>query len=75
MNTIKNIKLSNNKFVVEMEKTSLNLKCSEQEDKYIIDISDMNLISATKTAIFQTKRKSQQDKNIQACRFEQTARK
>ena len=52
MNTIKNIKFSNDKFVVETEKTSLNLNCSEQEDKYIIDISDMNLISATKTAIF-----------------------
>ena len=52
MNTIKNIKYSNNKFVVEMEKASLNLNCSEQEDKYLIDISDMNLISATKTAIF-----------------------
>ena len=52
MNTIKNIKFSNDKFVVEMEKTSLNLSCSEQEDRYLIDISDMNLISATKTAIF-----------------------
>ena len=52
MNTIKNIKFLNNKFVVETEKTSLNLSCSEQEDKYVIDISDMNLISATKTAIF-----------------------
>ena len=52
MNTIKNIKFSNNNFIVEMEKTSLNLSCSEQEDKYLIDISDMNLISATKTAIF-----------------------
>lgn len=52
MNTIKNIKFFNDKFVVEMEKTSLNLNCSEQEDRYIIDISDMNLINATKTAIF-----------------------
>ena len=52
MNTIKNIRFSNDKFVVEMEKTSLKLDCSEQENKYIIDISDMNLISATKTAIF-----------------------
>ncbi|MBQ4647318.1 MAG: hypothetical protein IJB79_08215 [Candidatus Gastranaerophilales bacterium] len=52
MNTIKNIKLSNGNFIVEMEKTSLKLNCSEQEDKYIIDISSMNLINATKTAIF-----------------------
>lgn len=52
MNTIKNIKLSNDNFIVEMEKSSLKLNCSEQEDKYIIDISHMNLINATKTAIF-----------------------
>ncbi len=31
--------------------------------------------NATKITIFQTKRKPQQDKNIQAYRFEQTARK
>ena len=52
MNTIKNIKLSNGNFVVEMEKSSLNLKYEELEDKYVVDISAMNLISATKTAIF-----------------------
>lgn len=52
MNNIKSIKLSNETFVVEMDKSSLKLKCSEQGDKCVIDISDMNLISATKTAIF-----------------------
>ena len=35
-----------------MEKSSLNLKCDEQKDRYIIDISNMNLINATKVAIF-----------------------
>ena len=52
MNTIKDIKLSNGNFIVEMEKSSLNLSYKEHKDKYIIDISAMNLISATKTAIF-----------------------
>lgn len=52
MNTIKDIKLSNDNFIVETEKSSLKLNYSEQEDKYLIDISDMNIINATKTAIF-----------------------
>jgi len=52
MNTIKDIKISNDRFIVEMEKSSLRLNCSEQQDKCFVDISDMNLISATKTAIF-----------------------
>lgn len=52
MNTIKNIKLSKDNFIVEMENSSLKLNYSEQDDKYLIDISSMNLINATKTAIF-----------------------
>lgn len=52
MNNIKNIKLAHGKFIVEMEKSSLNLDCIEKQDKCLIDISAMNLINATKTAIF-----------------------
>ena len=52
MNNIKNITLSNDKFIVDLENSSLKLGLKEQNDKYIIDISHMNLIEATKTAIF-----------------------
>ncbi|MBE7707153.1 MAG: hypothetical protein E7Z88_00430 [Cyanobacteria bacterium SIG27] len=52
MNNIRNIKVSNDSFVVELEKSSLKFNCKDLNDKYIIDISDMNLINATKTAIF-----------------------
>ena len=52
MNNIKDIKLTKNSFIVDMQDSSLNLKCDEQEERYIIDISAMNLINATRTAIF-----------------------
>ena len=52
MKNIKNITLYKGSFVVELENTSLKLNCFEEEDKYIIDISDKNLIEATKIAIF-----------------------
>lgn len=52
MNNIKDIKVSDNDFIVELEKSSLKFECKDDNDKYIIDISDMNIISATKTAIF-----------------------
>lgn len=52
MNNIKNIRVSNDSFIVELEKSSLKFDCKDLNGKYIIDISDMNLINATKTAIF-----------------------
>ena len=52
MNNIKNIRLSQDNFIIELEKSSLKLNYKDEIDKYIIDISDMNIISATKTAIF-----------------------
>ena len=52
MNTIKEIKVLENHFIVDYEASSLKLKCKVENDKYIIDISKMNLINATKTAIF-----------------------
>lgn len=52
MNNIKNIRLSENEFIIESETSSLKLNYKNDTDKYIIDISNMNLINATKTAIF-----------------------
>ena len=52
MNNIKNIRLSDNNFIIESETSSLKLTYKDEIDKYIIDISSMNLINATKTAIF-----------------------
>lgn len=51
MNQIKQIKLSQNEFIVETDGTSLKLPYRNHEKKYIIDISKMNLINATKIAI------------------------
>ncbi|MBQ8635681.1 hypothetical protein IJ425_05975 [bacterium] len=52
MNNIRNIKLSEKKFIIESETSSLKLSYKDEADRYIIDISDMNIINATKTAIF-----------------------
>ena len=52
MKSIKNIKLLHNNFVVEMENSSLSLNCKDEDTRYVIDISSMNLINATKIAIF-----------------------
>ncbi|MBR3605427.1 MAG: hypothetical protein IKL52_05320 [Candidatus Gastranaerophilales bacterium] len=52
MNNIKNIRLSGDDFIIESETSSLKLTYKDETDKYIIDISSMNLINATKTAIF-----------------------
>ena len=52
MNTIKNIRLANDNFIVDLEKSSLKFNCKDEQDKWIIDIRDMNIINATKTAIF-----------------------
>ena len=51
MNIIKRIKLSKNSFIVEYDNSSLKLNYRTQDGKYIINISDMNLINATKIAI------------------------
>jgi len=52
MNNIKEIKLSEHDFIIESETSSLKLAYKDETDRYIIDISNMNLINATKTAIF-----------------------
>ena len=52
MNNIKEIRLSKNDFIVELESSSLKFKYKDETDRYVIDISNMNLINATKTAIF-----------------------
>ena len=51
MDTIKEIKLGQNVFHVLGENSSLKLDYREEFDKYVIDISSMNLINATKIAI------------------------
>ena len=51
METIKDIKLSDNKFNVFTDTSSLKLNYQDEPERYIIDISEMNLISATKIAI------------------------
>ena len=52
MNNIKNIRLSNDNFIIELEESSLKLNYKDEADKYVIDISNMNIINATKTAVF-----------------------
>ena len=52
MNNIKNIKLFENSFIVNFETSSLKLNCKIENDKCLIDISKMNIINATKMAIF-----------------------
>lgn len=51
MNNIKQIRLSKSDFIVEYDTSSLKLNYKNEDDKYIIDISQMNLINATKIAI------------------------
>lgn len=51
MNTIKQIKMSKDNFIVEYDTSSLKLNYRTQDGKYIIDISNMNLINATKLSI------------------------
>lgn len=51
MNTINQIRLSKNDFIVETEKSLLKLNYKNEEDKYIIDITSMNLINAVRIAI------------------------
>ena len=51
METIKDIKLSENEFSVFMDNSSLKLNYQDEPDRYVIDISNMNLINATRIAI------------------------
>lgn len=51
MNTIKKIKLSKHNFIIQCENFSINLSCKIEQNKYIVDISSMNLIDALKTSI------------------------
>lgn len=51
MNSIKQIRLSKNDFIIDLEETSLKLPYTTLQNKYLIDISKYNLISATKYAI------------------------
>ena len=51
METIKDIKLSDSKFSVYTDTSSLKLNYFDEPDRYVIDISNMNLINATRIAI------------------------
>ncbi len=52
MNNIRQIKLFDDKFIVETKDSSLKLNCKIENGKCYVDISKMNLINATKVAIF-----------------------
>ena len=51
MDIIKEIQLSKNDFIIILESASLKLPYKTMQDKYVIDISSLNLIDATKYAI------------------------
>lgn len=51
MNNIKQIRLSKNNFTIDLDSTSLKLAYKRQPDRFVVDISMMNLINATKIAI------------------------
>jgi len=51
MNTIRQIRLSKTDFILDLEDSSLKFNYKNSIDKYIVDISNMNLIKATKVAI------------------------
>lgn len=51
METVKEIKLSEDKFSVYTDTSSLKLDYQDEPDRYVIDISNMNLINATRIAI------------------------
>ena len=51
MNTIKNINHFNNKFTINFEDSSLNLKAFEDKINIYLDITSLNLIKAVKVAI------------------------
>ena len=51
MENIKKIRLSKRDFIVDFDNSSLKLDYIPECDKYLIDISAMNLINATRVAI------------------------
>jgi len=51
MNTIKEIKMSGNNFIVTTDNSSLNLNFKKEGKELFIDISGYNLLDATKIAI------------------------
>ena len=51
METIKDIRLSDDEFSILTDISSLKLNYFDTPDKYVIDISNMNFISATRLAI------------------------
>ena len=51
MNIIKQIRLSKTDFIIDLEDSSLKLTYKNSPDKLVVDISNMNLIKATKVAI------------------------
>ena len=51
METIKEIRLSEDKFNVFTDTSSLKLNYQDEPERYVIDISNMNLINATRIAI------------------------
>ena len=51
MNTVRQLRLSKTDFILDLEDSSLKLNYKNAIDKYIVDISNMNLIKATKVAI------------------------
>jgi len=51
MNNINQIKLLKNNFIVEYDNSSLKLTYKIKDNSYLIDISEFNLIKATKIAI------------------------
>lgn len=51
MNHVKRIRLSKDEFIVENDAAPLKLPYRNENKKFIIDISNLNLINATKVAI------------------------
>ena len=51
METIKDIKLSEDTFSIFTDNSSLKLDYYDESDRYVIDISNMNLLNATRVAI------------------------
>ena len=51
MNIINKINLSQDKFIIQSDNSSLKLNYTLEKDKCIVDISSLNLFEATKIAI------------------------
>ncbi len=51
MNDIKNINITKSHFIINAGENPLKLNYKSTQDKFIIDISSMNLLKATKVAI------------------------